>query len=458
MKRVGLQSILFFLYYIHSKVLVIDDLGVTNSLNSDKKELIDKVRKKIKSNNEEVVIYGKNALNRDTRISSTDIDLEKKKQKQEELQKQLQRINNQKIINSLRKLVGIPKTSEEDYPKDQPPERLRDPPDNKTRVFKLGDINNGIEIDEPVIERSSPGNSAGQYDFNDYLGDFQNKRNTNIDQFPSPHLNYPYSFPTHQHADLGPSRDSPLHQSPPTNTNLPYNDTQEFLSPHIQHLDFDSFNQPSQNTKDNISILKSQEKINLLKAINNRKEYLRIKIEEVHSKKEKISQQLGEYKSKIDEIISHINSIKNNRDSILTKMNMEKNHISNLSQNSKEIKDKEDKLRSLIRVTRNEIIRYKSLLENEKSKMDVLEKQYEVYENTLKKYNSEANQEGNNLSKFTNELCKYENDLKDLNDMFSIYNNKHIELNNELKRQAKLESNLEIEENKINRNHLDDLI
>ncbi|KAF9764577.1 hypothetical protein NGRA_0445 [Nosema granulosis] len=473
MKILELQRILANLSFILSKVLVIDDLGVTNSLKTNKKVLIDKVRQKINSGNEEVVIYGKNEINRDTRISSREIDLKNKLKKQKELQEQIQRLNNQKIINNLKKLIGMQEPAFNNSQKEKNPNVVRD----------FEGMSGGIEIDEPVIERSPYERPPQErlstqfdrppyekpiiertppppYDRSPPPSSYERTPPPPYDRSPQPLL---FNLDTIPPQEYSPPPPSYSFQPNSTKKNDPYdfnssppNNNTEYS--HTQHFVFDDFPGKNQTINDNISVLRNEEKANLLKAINNRKEYLRIKIGEVHTKKEKIAQQLGDYKAKIDEIVNRINSIKNNRDSLLTKMNMEKNHISNLTQNSKDIKDKENKLKALIRVTRNEIIRYKSLLENEKSKMDVLEKQYEVYDNTLRRYEGDINQEGNNLSKFTNDLSKYENDLKDLNSMFSLYSNKNNELNEELKRQGRLESNLQIEESKIDRNHIDDLI
>jgi chromosome segregation ATPase len=125
--------------------------------------------------------------------------------------------------------------------------------------------------------------------------------------------------------------------------------------------------------------------------------------------------------------------------------------------NSKEIKEKEGKLKDMIRSSRDQIIQYKSFLENEMAKLDVLEKQYEVYENTLKRYNDDCTEENNNLLKVKNDLAKYEKDLKDLNEIFSTFKCKHKNLNDEFNRQSKIESDLEMEKDKVNRNGLSGL-
>ncbi|EEQ82764.1 hypothetical protein NCER_100482 [Vairimorpha ceranae BRL01] len=236
----------------------------------------------------------------------------------------------------------------------------------------------------------------------------------------------------------------------------PYNNAQSRSSSY----DMPSSNNTSpveQQMENRLAYAKLKEQNNLIKAIDNRKEYIKMKLQEIKANKDKLSLEMKSYKTKVKNILNQIKNIKKGKDALINQINTNKNHIKNLNKNSMQIIDKKEHVISLIRITKNEVQRYRNLLENETNKLEMLEKQYEVYEDTLKKYSDDIDTEAHKLNRSSAELNKNGIDLENLEELYKEYNQKNQQIEEELRRYEKIAMCLDTEEKKVMRNQLSGL-
>lgn len=499
------KMIILLLMLIRSKVFVIDDLNLTKRIAEDdvNKKLLKTITEKVSKGNEEVVLYNEKS---DLRMSSKDYGIngvtkedcldkinENSKKveidipviEQSSLASQIKRYENS--VNELKTLVNNNTSSQStktalEKLREQRIQNLQQQVNSpssyantlreqRTRFYNSGLQNNNSDyqhslskttldrllstsFDENLKKTLNDTNSSGS-DFNSQNGSSVGNINNSMlsGMLGYSDTNYINKSSSNTSKEYGSNQN--LFSIGNATTNLNQNNN-------LSSSSFDLFNNSSGINggpyDSRLAYTKAKVEDNLYKAIDNRKEYINIKLQEIKINKDKLQLEIRSYKEKVAELLVKIRRIRKTKDSIERKMTDNKNHIINLNKNSQQVVDSKEQVFSLIRITRNEVLRYKNLLENETNKLSMLEKQYEVYEDTLKKYTEDIEQESNKLYRSSNELNKNSIDLENVESLYREYTEKNKQIEEDLRRYEKIADCLDTEEKKVSRNQLSGLV
>jgi hypothetical protein len=186
-----------------------------------------------------------------------------------------------------------------------------------------------------------------------------------------------------------------------------------------------------------------------------RESYIRLKISQSRLKEREIQTEVDKNQQHLDQTVEKLQEMEKTKERILSKLHSERNHIRNLESNKKEVEVQRARTASLVRLARNELLKLTKIIDDQKSKLGVLEDEEQVFSDRIKKYDEDYEMEGRELQFDEARLEEMRRDITELERIRTVFKARTNEFINQKNKEISLRSRLMLEKERLERNTID---
>ncbi|ADM12319.1 uncharacterized protein Eint_091930 [Encephalitozoon intestinalis ATCC 50506] len=186
-----------------------------------------------------------------------------------------------------------------------------------------------------------------------------------------------------------------------------------------------------------------------------KKSFIVLKMAQSKQKENMLQNSIDKLLQDIDQLTEKIQDTQKMKDNMMSRIHTKKNHLRNLQTNIKEVEIQRGRTLALIRLSRNELLKLSKMMDDQRSKLALLEDEEKIFSDRIKKYDEEYDIGNRELQLDETRTQEIKKNIEELERMYNILKIRNNELLNERNKESALRNRLELETERLDRNTID---
>ncbi|AFN83806.1 hypothetical protein EROM_091920 [Encephalitozoon romaleae SJ-2008] len=189
--------------------------------------------------------------------------------------------------------------------------------------------------------------------------------------------------------------------------------------------------------------------------IRARRSFIILKMAQSKQKESMLQSKIDKLLQDIDQIAEKIQDTQKMKDGMTSRLHTKKNHLRNLQANIKEVEVQRGRTLALIRLSRNELLKLSKMMDDQRSKLALLEDEEKIFSDRIKKYDEEYDIGNRELQLDETRSQEIKRNIEELERLYNVLKIRNNELLNERNKESAIRNRLELETERLDRNTID---
>ncbi|KMV65370.1 hypothetical protein M970_091920 [Encephalitozoon cuniculi EcunIII-L] len=186
-----------------------------------------------------------------------------------------------------------------------------------------------------------------------------------------------------------------------------------------------------------------------------RKSFIILKMAQSKQKESMLQSSIDKLLQDIDQVAEKIQDTQKMKDGMMSRLHTKKNHLRNLQINIKEVEVQRGRTLALIRLSRNELLKLSKMIDDQRSKLALLEDEEKIFSDRIKKYDEEYDVGNRELQLDETRTEEIKRSIEELERMYNVLKIRNNELLNERNKESAIRNKLEMEVERFDRSAID---
>lgn len=189
--------------------------------------------------------------------------------------------------------------------------------------------------------------------------------------------------------------------------------------------------------------------------IRARRSFIILKMAQSKQKESMLQSNIDKLLQDIDQIAEKIQDTQKMKDGMVSRLHTKKNHLRNLQANIKEVEVQRGRTLALIRLSRNELLKLSKMMDDQRSKLALLEDEEKIFSDRIKKYDEEYDIGNRELQLDETRSQEIKRNIEELERLYNVLKIRNNELLNERNKESAIRNRLDLETERLDRNTMD---
>ncbi|WEL37937.1 hypothetical protein PFJ87_01g01930 [Encephalitozoon hellem] len=186
-----------------------------------------------------------------------------------------------------------------------------------------------------------------------------------------------------------------------------------------------------------------------------KRSFIALKMAQSKQKESILQNSIDKLLQDIDQIAEKIQDTQKMKDGMMSRLHTKKNHLRNLQANIKEVEVQRRRTLALIRLSRNELLKLSKMMDDQRSKLALLEDEEKIFSDRIKKYDEEYDIGNRELQLDETRSQEIKRNIEELERLYNVLKIRNNELLNERNKESAIRNRLELETERLDRNTID---
>lgn len=186
-----------------------------------------------------------------------------------------------------------------------------------------------------------------------------------------------------------------------------------------------------------------------------RRSFISLRMAQSKQKESMIQSTIEQLLQDIDQVSEKIQEAQKIKDATMSKLHTKKNHLRNLQINRKEVEAQKGRTLALIRLSRNELLKLSKMMDDQRSKLALLEDEEKIFSDRIRKYDEEYDMGIRELQLDETRAEEIRGSTEELERMYNALKIRNNQLLSERNKESAIRNKLELEAERLDRSAID---